>query len=72
MPAAIGTHGTSASADASPSRRVALAEGPADRGFAFDAHRRIALDRFLADVRGVAAGLPEAACAINLDRKSVV
>lgn len=66
MPAAIGTHGTSASADASPSRRVALAEGPADRGFAFDARRRIALDRFLADVRDVAAGLPEAACAINL------
>lgn len=62
MSAAIG----SPDADASASRRVALAEGPADRSFAFDAHRRIPLDRFLADVRGVAAGLPEAACAINL------
>ena len=51
---------------ASPSRRVAIVEGPADRCFAFDAHRRIALDRFLVDVQGVAAGLPEAACAINL------
>lgn len=66
MPAAIGTHGASPNADASPSRRVALAEGPAGRSFAFDAHGRIALGRFLADVRGVAAGLPEAACAINL------
>lgn len=66
MPAAIGIHGVSANAGASPSRRVALAEGPAGRSFAFDAHRHIALGRFLADVRGVAAGLPEAACAINL------
>ncbi|MFZ2752826.1 MAG: AMP-binding protein, partial [Lysobacteraceae bacterium] len=66
MPVAIGTHGASANAEASPLRRVALAEGPAGRSFAFDAHRRIALDRFLADVRSVAAGLPEAACAINL------
>ncbi|MEQ1513213.1 MAG: AMP-binding protein [Lysobacteraceae bacterium] len=56
----------SADVEASTSRRVALAEGPADRSFAFDAHGRIVLGRFLADVRGVAAGLPEAACAINL------
>jgi acyl-coenzyme A synthetase/AMP-(fatty) acid ligase len=45
---------------------MALAEGPAGRSFAFDGHGRIALDTFLAEVRGVAADLPEAACAINL------
>jgi acyl-coenzyme A synthetase/AMP-(fatty) acid ligase len=53
-------------AGASPTHRAALAEGRADRCFAFDGHGRIALDHFLANVRGVAAGLPEAACAINL------
>ena len=62
MSAAIG----SPDVEASRSRRVALAEGPAGRSFAFDAHGRIPLGRFLADVRGVAAGLPDAACAINL------
>lgn len=45
---------------------VALAEGPAGRNFAFDGHGHIALDTFLAEVRGVAAGLPQAAYAINL------
>jgi acyl-coenzyme A synthetase/AMP-(fatty) acid ligase len=62
MSAAIGTPG----ANATPSRRVALAEGPADRSFAFDAHGRIVLGRFLAHVRAAAVGLPESACAINL------
>lgn len=52
--------------DASSPQRIALAEGPAGRSFAFDGHGRVALDGFLADVRGVAAGLPDAACAINL------
>jgi acyl-coenzyme A synthetase/AMP-(fatty) acid ligase len=46
--------------------RVGLAEGPLGRGFAFDGHGRVALDTFLAEVRGVADGLPDAACAINL------
>jgi acyl-coenzyme A synthetase/AMP-(fatty) acid ligase len=46
--------------------RSALAEGPAGRRFAFDGHGHVALDTFLAEVRGVAVDLPEAACAINL------
>ena len=65
MPAAIETPGASATA-ARSSQRVALADGPADRQVAFDGGRRIGLETFLADVRGVAAGLPDAACAINL------
>lgn len=51
---------------ASQPQRIVLAEGPDGRSFAFDGHGRVALDGFLADVRGVAAGLPDAACAINL------
>jgi acyl-coenzyme A synthetase/AMP-(fatty) acid ligase len=64
MSAAIQTSGVDAGA--SPSRRVAIAEGPLDRDFAFDGHGRTTLETFLAEVRGVAAGLPKAACAINL------
>lgn len=52
-------------AGASPSR-MALAEGPGGRSFAFDGHGHLVLDTFLAEVRGVAAELPDAACAINL------
>jgi acyl-coenzyme A synthetase/AMP-(fatty) acid ligase len=48
------------------SRRMAIADGPGGRSFAFDGHGRIPLDTFLAEVRGVAAGLPDAACAVNL------
>lgn len=48
------------------SRRMTIAEGPGARCFAFDGHGRIPLDTFLAEVRGVAAGLPDAACAVNL------
>ena len=47
-------------------RRQALAAGSASRTVVFDGHGRIALDVFLAEVRGVAAALPDAACAINL------
>ena len=47
-------------------RQVTIADGAPDRSFAFDGHRHIALDTFLAEVRGVAAGLPDAASAINL------
>jgi hypothetical protein len=64
MSAAIETLGVDTGAP--PSRRVAIAEGPAGRDFAFDGHGRTTLDTFLVEVRGVAAGLPEAACAINL------
>ena len=48
------------------SRQIAIAEGALGRSFAFDGHRQITLDAFLAEVRGVAAGLPEAPSAINL------
>ncbi len=51
---------------AGPATRIALAEGPGGRCFAFDGHGHHALDTFLAEVRGVAADLPDAACAINL------
>ena len=46
--------------------RLPLAEGPGSRIVVFDGHGRIPLDVFLAEVRGVAAGLPEAACVVNL------
>jgi acyl-coenzyme A synthetase/AMP-(fatty) acid ligase len=64
MSAVIETSGSQA--DASPLRRVALAEGPVGRSFAFDGHGRISLATFLGEVRGVAAELPEAVHAINL------
>ncbi len=64
MSAAIETSGLDA--NVSPSQRVAIAEGPAQRDLAFDGHGRTTLDHFLAEVRGVAAELPEAASAINL------
>jgi len=66
MSAAIETMETGAAPQASPPQWVSLAEGPAARSFAFDGHGHIALDTFLAEVRGVAAGLPQAAYAINL------
>ena len=66
MSAAIETTGTGAIPEAPSPQWVALAEGPAGRSFAFDGHGHIALDTFLAEVRGVAAGLPQAAYAINL------
>ncbi|HVI57778.1 MAG TPA: AMP-binding protein [Luteimonas sp.] len=43
-----------------------LAHGDGARAIAFDAGGEVALDTFLAHVRGVAAGLPEAGHAINL------
>ena len=43
-----------------------LAEGAPERPFAFDADGVLTLGRFLARVRGVAATLPEAPCAIHL------
>jgi acyl-coenzyme A synthetase/AMP-(fatty) acid ligase len=46
--------------------RSALVEGPSGRRFAFDGHGHVALDTFLAEVRGIAVDLPDAACAINL------
>lgn len=46
--------------------RLPLAAGPLSRTIAFDGHGRIALETFLAEVRGVAAMLPDAACAVNL------
>ncbi len=64
MSAAIQNAG--ADAENPSSLRVAIAEGALDRSFAFDGHRQITLDAFLAEVRGVAAGLPEAPSAINL------
>ncbi len=64
MSAAI--QNVSANAGDPSSRQVAMAEGAPDRSFAFDGHRQITLDTFFAEVRGVAAGLPEAASAINL------
>ena len=64
MSAAIQNAGANAGDPAS--RRVAIAEGGLNRSFAFDGHRHITLDTFLADVRGVEAGLPEAASAINV------
>lgn len=51
---------------ATAAQRQALAEGPGSRTVVFDGHGRIALDVFLAEVRGVAAGLPDAPCMINL------
>ena len=64
MSAAIEIPGADAAATAL--RRAALADGPDDRAFAFDTHGAVAQDIFLAEVRGVAAGLPQAECAINL------
>ena len=64
MSAALESMGAGAAQVAS--RRMAIAEGPGTRCFAFDGHGRIPLDTFLAEVRGVAAGLPDAACAVNL------
>ena len=66
MSAAIETTGAGAIPEAPSPQWVALAEGPAGRCFAFDGHGHIALDTFLAEVRGVAAGLPQAVYAINL------
>lgn len=66
MVAAIKSIGANWAPDAPLSRQVTIAEGALDRSVAFDGHRRISLDRFLAEVRGVAAELPEATCAINL------
>ncbi|TXH66424.1 MAG: acyl-CoA synthetase [Lysobacteraceae bacterium] len=45
---------------------IALAEGPAGRAIAFDRRGQIRLEVFLAEVRGVAAGLPDAAHAVIL------
>ncbi len=53
-------------AGAARGMRLALAEGPGTRDLVFDGHGRIPLEVFLAEVRGVAAGLPDAACAVNL------
>jgi len=44
----------------------AMLEGPADRLVAFDGERRVDRAEFEREVRGVAAALPAAACAINL------
>lgn len=66
MAAVIETTDTGAAPQAPSPQWVALAEGPAGRSFAFDGHGHIVLDTFLAEVRGVAAGLPQAAYAINL------
>jgi acyl-coenzyme A synthetase/AMP-(fatty) acid ligase len=66
MSAAIGSPAGDGVPAVSGGARIALAEGPGGRHFAFDGHGHLALDTFLAEVRGVAAGLPEAACAINL------
>ncbi|HEY0505558.1 MAG TPA: AMP-binding protein [Lysobacter sp.] len=46
--------------------RAALTVGHAGRAIAFDAQGAITLDRFVCEVRGVAAGLPDARHAINL------
>ena len=59
-------HNAGANTGDPSSRQVALAEGTLDRMFAFDGLRHITLGAFLAEVRSVAAGLPEAASAINL------
>jgi len=48
------------------SGRFALVEGAPGRCLAFDGQGHVPLDTFLAEVRGVAAALPEAAYAINL------
>lgn len=45
---------------------MALTAGAGARAIAFDARGDISLDRFRCEVRGVAAGLPDAAYAINL------
>jgi acyl-coenzyme A synthetase/AMP-(fatty) acid ligase len=66
MSAAIEPLAGGAASESSQTRWMALAEGPAGRSFAFDGHGHVALDTFLAEVRGVAAGLPESTCAINL------
>ncbi len=66
MAAVIETTDTGAGPQAPSPQWVAIAEGPAGRSFAFDGHGHISLDTFLAEVRGVAAGLPQAAFAINL------
>lgn len=46
--------------------RRPIAEGDASRPFAFHAGGSVSLAQFLAQVRGVAATLPEAPCAIHL------
>lgn len=66
MSAVIEIGGAGASSQAPSPRWVALAEGPAGRSFAFDGLGQVTVETFLAEVRGVAAGLPAAACAINL------
>ena len=65
MSAVVGTKGAQPETAASQAQ-VVFAEGPGHRCFAFDGHGHIPLDTFLAEVRGVAAQLPEAACAVNL------
>jgi len=47
-------------------RRVRLVAGAPARLLAFGAQGGIELGRFMREVRAVAAGLPEAACAVNL------
>lgn len=66
MAAVIETIGAEAATQSSSQQRVVFVEGPADRSFVFDGQGRVTVAAFLADVRGVAAGLPQAACAINL------
>lgn len=61
--AAVDHHAQASPGDA---RRLPLAAGPLSRTIAFQGRRRIALDTFLAEVRGVAETLPDAACAVNL------
>lgn len=52
-------------ADAAP-RRIPLAEGSVGRAIAFDRRGQLRLDMFLAEVRGVAAALPDAPHAVLL------
>ncbi len=49
-----------------PRRDAALTAGDAARLFAFDGTRSVPLAQFAREVRGVAALLPEARCALNL------
>lgn len=66
MSAVVGIQIAGTAAPVTEPSHVAFAEGDGNRDFAFDSHGRIPLDIFLAEVRGVAAGLPEAVSAINL------